>query len=80
MTDKVEKKEKKSNKDYTFSPSGILKEGKKVEWAKAKTHKENGTTVEGTLVSTAKVLCFTGGCAAFFILCDLLISVLSKLA
>ena len=75
MADEKKKEIKKTGKDNWLSIEGIRKEAKRVRWPKWKS--EGGNV--GILENTEQVLIFTGFFAAYFVLCDLVITQLLKI-
>ncbi|MCR5795364.1 MAG: preprotein translocase subunit SecE [Solobacterium sp.] len=72
------KKEVKTNRpvnDTWLTLSGIRKEAKRVRWPKLRS--EGGQN--GIVENTGEVLVFTGFFAAFFVLCDFVITYLLKI-
>lgn len=64
----------KPTKDRWFSISGIIKEAKRVRWAKWKSEPNN----PGTFQNTVEVVIFTAFFALFFVACDFGISYLLR--
>lgn len=65
----------KTKTESTYSPKAILKELKKVSWAKLKTHGNNVGVLKNFFASLLFIAVFTG----FFELCSLLFAFLLHL-
>ena len=65
---------KKPVKDQWLTISGVRKEAKRVRWPKWKTE---GNTA-GIAENTGEVLVFTGFFAAYFILCEFIVTFILK--
>lgn len=74
MADEKKKVTKKTVNDPWLSISGVRKEAKRVRWPKWKSDGNN----TGILENTEQVIIFTGFFAAYFVLCDLVITFLLK--